>query len=113
TFITLGPERDTIDRLRAYLGFFDAGIRGRTGTSQQIGQVVETWGLYARGVDFDNTYLPDHTTALLLLDSRGELLVVRSGQLEAAELARRIRQLMDGGGQWLRTGSIAGYGPVS
>ena len=97
TFITLDPERDTMDRLKAYLGFFDPRIRGLTGTSQQVGQVVETWGLYAHRVDFDNTYLLDHTTALFLLDNRGELLGVLSGQLEAAELARRIRQLMDGG----------------
>src|SRR5690606_22622067 len=97
TFITLDPERDTMDRLKAYLGFFDPRIRGLTGTSQQIGRIVETWGLYARRVDFDNTYLLDHTTALFLLDNRGELLGVLSGQLEAAELARRIRQLMDGG----------------
>lgn len=97
TFITLDPERDTMDRLEAYLGFFDPRIRGLTGASEQIGQVVETWGLYARRVDFDNTYLLDHTTALFLLDNRGDLLGVLSGQLEAAELARRIRQLMDGG----------------
>ena len=42
-FISLDPERDTMERLKKYTGYFHANIIGVTGTMKELGRVVRGW----------------------------------------------------------------------
>ncbi len=49
-FITVDPARDTAELLSTYLGSFHAGIRGFTGTEEQVTAAMRAYRAYARKV---------------------------------------------------------------
>ena len=44
-FITLDPERDTVERMDQYAGFFHPGIIGLTGRAEEIDDVTTRYGI--------------------------------------------------------------------
>lgn len=93
-FITLDPQRDTPEQLAAYLGFFDERLLGLTGTTAQIQQVADAWGVYSRRVPLNDTYMLDHSTTLFLLEPGGVLNQRFSGQMDSDSMAREIAALL-------------------
>ena len=71
-FITVDPDRDTPDQLRAYLAAFDPHLRGLTGDP---GHLAVAWDIY--GVDAEvvpttsSNYNMDYTSDVFLLDRNG------------------------------------------
>ena len=53
-FITVDPERDTTELLSTYLGSFHAGIRGLTGTDEQVTQAMRAYRAFGRKVPLDH-----------------------------------------------------------
>lgn len=94
-FITLDPQRDTPEQLAAYLSFFDERILGLTGTTEQIRQVADAWGVYSRRVPLNDTYMLDHSTTLFLLEPGGDLNQRFSGQMDSDSMAREIAALLN------------------
>ena len=96
-FISVDPERDTLERLHAYGEYFHPNILGVTGTTEQVAAIAEQYGAAYRksGDTGGNKYLMDHTADLYLIDSAGRLHSrVRHGT-PPAELLRQLRQLLD------------------
>ena len=78
-FVTVDPERDTPDRLRAYLGAFDKTFLGATGTSEELAQVRKAYGISAVKKVFEGTsaaYLVHHSSFIYLIDPMGNLKVM-------------------------------------
>ncbi|HEY1150321.1 MAG TPA: SCO family protein [Pseudoduganella sp.] len=46
-FVTVDPERDTPEKLRAYLAQFDKSFIGLTGTPQQMAAIRQAYGITA------------------------------------------------------------------
>nr|WP_300314006.1 SCO family protein [Halomonas sp.] len=75
--ISLDPERDSIERLREYLGFFGDGFIGATGSRTQLEDIAERYDVVWRKVeagDSEGEYTIDHTAYLYLVDSQGGVL---------------------------------------
>ncbi len=94
-FVTVDPERDTPEALKAYLA--DAGLpeaTGLTGTPEQIAAVAKEYRVYfaKRGEGAD--YTMDHSTAAYLMDPQGEFATVLPYGLPPEEKAKLIRQAM-------------------
>ena len=71
-FVTVDPERDTPEAMRAYLGSFDPRIRGFVGTPAQLAAMAGAFKVGYRRVPLDGgDYTMDHTVAVILLDARG------------------------------------------
>lgn len=89
-FVTLDPERDTVDVLAAYTSHFDDRILGLTGTPAQVETISEAYRVYFRKVPHGDTYLLDHSAVIYLMAPDGELANHFSQQLDADAIARQV-----------------------
>lgn len=74
-FISLDPDRDTPQRLKDYVGYFDPGMIGLTGTSGTLAEVAARYhAKYAFvGKGKIPNYSMDHSAILYLMDRQGQL----------------------------------------
>lgn len=74
-FLSVDPERDTPQRLREYVGFFGAGIRGVTGPPGQLESLCASLGIAFVKVPgaTDADYTMDHSAALVLINPTGQV----------------------------------------
>lgn len=76
-FVTLDPERDTVDMLGGYVHYFDPEFTGVTGDEKMIQALtLQASVLYMKvpgesGNDSD--YLIDHSSSILLINPKGQL----------------------------------------
>lgn len=74
-FVTVDPERDTVERLRKYLGAFHPSFIGLTGSLPELSKVWADYGV-VRQVDASASSagpLISHTARLYLIDRQGRL----------------------------------------
>lgn len=92
-FITVDPERDTIDVLRPYTRHFHAAILGVQPDTEQLLQLTKFFGIYYRKVAQEGAleYSMDHSAQLLLSSSYGQVLGVLDPHMPADELALWIK----------------------
>jgi protein SCO1/2 len=74
-FVSVDPERDTAERLAAYLKYFDPSFIGLTGSVADIEAIASRYGVFFQKDTTKSAadYLMDHTSAVLLLDADGKL----------------------------------------
>lgn len=72
--ISVDPERDTPERLAAYVRSFDPAFIGATGTKPAIDELAQRMGVLAatRPLE-DGNYTVDHSTSVFLVDPDGAL----------------------------------------
>jgi protein SCO1/2 len=94
-FITVDPARDTAELLSTYLGSFHAGIRGFTGTEEQVTAAMRAYRAYARKVPLDGGgYTMDHTTFVYLMDQRGQFVSTFDVARDPAKAAQDLRRFL-------------------
>lgn len=91
-FVSVDPERDTGDKLAAYLSYFDSAIIGLGGERAQLEAFTRDLGiLHLKGETRpDGGYLVDHTASVLLFNPQGELRALLSAPHDAARIADEI-----------------------
>ena len=74
-FISVDPERDTLDRLKLYAKYFHQNFIGITGSSEAIKQAADLYGAAYRRVEQESAtgYIVDHSAYLYLVDKQGKL----------------------------------------
>jgi len=73
-YITVDPERDVAERMKAYLHGFDPSFVGGTGTAQQLAAVRNDYGISAEKKVFpDGGYLYAHSSFTYLIDRAGRI----------------------------------------
>ncbi len=95
-FVSVDPERDTPAMLKSYLeGFsFPGGVRGLTGSPEQVEAAAKAWRAYYRKNGEGDDYMVDHFTGVYLMDPQGRFRTVFTHGLTPDETARRIRTAM-------------------
>lgn len=96
-FITVDPERDTRERLGAYVTNFDPSFIGLTGTMSELETVWKSYGVY-RAKQAGSTalgYLVDHSSRIYFIDPRGNLRVTYTDDTHADDIARDIRHVLE------------------
>ena len=72
-FVTLDPERDTVDVLNDYIPYFGQQFIGVTGEEDNILNLVKNWGIYRKkNLTNKQDYLIDHTASVFLINSEGQ-----------------------------------------
>lgn len=94
-FITLDPQRDTPQVLKAYVGAFDPEFIGLGGSPEQVERAARGYRVGYRRVTTGASYTIDHSAFTYLLDERGR--VVRlyphgTPGIDLAEDLSRLRQ---------------------
>jgi protein SCO1/2 len=97
--ITVDPERDSADVMRAYLAVFSDGLPneflGLTGSPEEIRQTAQAFRAYYAKVPSPNgDYTMDHSASYYLLDKDGKARVLLSNQAGPQALANDIKLLL-------------------
>jgi protein SCO1 len=96
-FITLDPERDTLERLRVYTTAFDPSFIGLTGSEEQLAQVREMYGVAAEKQVVPGTaapYLIAHSAYTYVVDREGRLRLLFPFGLSVEAMADDVVQLL-------------------
>lgn len=97
-FITLDPERDTLDRLQRYTGYFHPNIIGLTDEPSTIYAVAGQYGIEFTKETMPNSalgYSISHPTDILLLDREGRFVEAIPHDAKSGYLLARIRDLLN------------------
>ena len=79
TFLSVDPDRDTVDKLKQYVEYFNPVFTGLTGDIAEINKLSRNLNaVYMKapglsGVITEDDYLIDHSSALMLINPRGQL----------------------------------------
>lgn len=92
-FVSVDPERDTAERLRDYLPYFDPSFIGLTGPLPEIEAIASRFGVFFQKNTANSAaqYLVDHTSAVLLVDADGDLRLMFPYGTTGAQLASDTR----------------------
>ena len=95
-FITVDPERDTPQVLKAYLANFGPDFVGLRGTPEQTAAVAKDFKVYYKKVEgkAPGTYTMDHSAASYVYDPQGRLRLYTRYGGGPQSLAGDIRQLL-------------------
>ena len=77
-YVTVDPERDSAEHLKAFLASFDPTFVGATGTPQQLANVRKEYGINVSDKMFvagqpKSNYFLDHSSYVYLIDRAGKL----------------------------------------
>lgn len=96
-FITVDPERDTPERLREHVGYYDPDFVALWGPPKEIDSVRAAYGIVATREQQEGApggYWIVHTAASLLVDPQGRLSALYPFGTSAEEIAADLRQLL-------------------
>lgn len=97
-FITVDPERDTVDVMRNYVQYYDDRLIGLTGSREMIERVAADYKVrYEKVIDDKqdpSMYLMDHTASYYVLDPQGRFLTKFAHGIEPETLASKLSALL-------------------
>jgi len=97
-FISIDPERDTVEHLKEYVSYFHPSLIAMTGSVEQIKSVAKAYRVYyaksGENKDDPEDYLMDHSAITYLIGRNGEFLTHFSHGTDAETLAKRIREYL-------------------
>ena len=96
-FVSVDPERDTLEHLAPYVSYFDPDFLGVTGSDENLATLARQLGiLYLRAEpDANGDYLVDHTAAVFLIDPRGHLVALFQAPHALERIARDLPRIQE------------------
>lgn len=94
-FVTVDPERDTIEAVTEYAQVFDPSFNGLTGDRGQIEQVMRQYQVYAQRVGYDpDNYTVDHSSRIYVMDRDAKLMALFSMDTEIPVMIEQVRKFL-------------------
>jgi protein SCO1/2 len=94
-FITVDPERDTPEMLKAYVDSFDAPITALTGTADEVAQAAKDYRVYyAKHPRGDGGYDMDHSAVIYVMDPEGRFTATFTPDSTPEAIAERLQKLL-------------------
>jgi len=94
-FITVDPERDTPEALKAYVTSFDAPILALTGTPVQVAQAAKGYRVYyAKHPEAGGDYSMDHSSVIYVMDPQGRFTASFTHESTPEQIAERLKKLL-------------------
>lgn len=96
-FVTVDPEHDSPEVLRAYLDYFHDNIIGLTGSAKEIEQVTKMYNTsFHKIVQGDQRYTLEHPANLYVIDPQGNLHSIVPFGFPAEHVVRVVENLLAG-----------------
>jgi protein SCO1/2 len=95
-FVSVDPQRDTIDTLKKYVDYFNPAFVAVTGKQGALNNLTDALGiLHTRtpNANSEGAYLVDHSASILLIDPEGKLVALFSPPHKAQWLASDFLKL--------------------
>lgn len=96
-FISVDPERDTVEAMGPYVKQFHDDMIGLTGTPEQIAAVTKAYRVYARKVSDPSSsaaYTMDHSSVFYFMSPDGEYVTHFTHVTDPEKMAQEIRKSM-------------------
>jgi protein SCO1/2 len=95
-FVSVDPERDTPELLKAYVSNFNANFVALRGTPDQVKQAAKEFKVYYNKVPgkTEQSYTVDHTAASYVFDTQGRVRVFERYGSGAAVLTQDLKTLL-------------------
>ena len=96
-FISLDPERDTLEKLKKYTGYFHPNIIGVTGSIKELGMVAKIFGVNFEKKDSPDSalgYVIYHSSKIFVIDPQGVLRKTIPHNTDSKLLSEQIRSLL-------------------
>ena len=96
-FISVDPQRDTPEKLTAYVKNFDIRLVGLTGTPEEIAAVAKAYKVYYAKVpskERPDDYTMDHTSIIYVMDPKGEFVTRFTTATSVDEMAAKLGKLI-------------------
>ena len=95
-FITVDPERDTVDAMSEYVGYFHPAIRGWTGKDEEIAKAVRGFrASYERVPTEGRGYTMNHTASVFLFDAAGRFVTMIDYHASREFAVPKIRRALE------------------
>ncbi len=98
-FVTIDPQRDTVEKMAAYVASFHPRLVGLTGSADEVAGILKAYRVYARKVpdDRDPTqYTMDHSSIAYLMGADGAMIAFAPELTKADSLAALLRKGLAG-----------------
>ncbi len=97
--VSVDPERDTPQRLRAYMAHFNPTFLGLTGTPKEVAAVAARYGIYHRKSEETGRgdYLVDHTSMVIVIDPAGRVRLLFPFGTTVEDMTSDLTQLLRDG----------------
>ncbi len=96
-FITVDPDRDTKERLAAYVPAFHESFTGITGDLEQIDRLARDLGIVhiRHNENGETDYMVDHGSAILLINPEGRLQAIFQAPHRPDDMSRDLQAILD------------------
>ena len=95
-FITVDPDRDSVEVMRRYVGYFDPRLTGLTGSPAMIRRVADQFGAKFERVESASSdpdhYTMDHSASFYLMGPDGRFISKFAYGIDAETLARGLSE---------------------
>ena len=85
-FLSVDPQRDTPEKLKSYVQYFNPNFVAVTGSHAQLQPIVRSLGMVYAMVGDGDDYQVDHSTSLILVSPLGEKVAVVKPTAEPGNL---------------------------
>lgn len=96
-FMSVDPERDTLEKLSKYAGFFHPNFHGGTSDRANIDKIVKQYGAFYRKVELKDSalgYAIDHSSRIYLIDQNGQIAKILPHAMSPDQIVTEIEQLL-------------------
>lgn len=93
-FVSLDPERDSLEKLAAYVGYFDPRFRAATGDEAALDALTRPLGVIrAKVPDASGEYTLDHTASIFLIDPSLRVVGLLGLPHDATKIAATVKAI--------------------
>lgn len=95
-FITVDPERDTVEQMKSYVENFHPSLVGLTGSPEEIRKAAKAYRVYYKKTHSESAsdYLVDHSSIVYLMSPDGEYLAHFAYGTGPEKMAEGIRKFL-------------------
>ncbi|HWK46512.1 MAG TPA: SCO family protein [Stellaceae bacterium] len=95
-FVTVDPDRDTVEVMRDYTSAFAPDIIGLTGTQQQVDQAAKQYRVYAKKhpADTAGNYDMDHSSIIYVMDPKGRFVANFTHETSPEQMSAKLKELI-------------------
>jgi len=96
-FVTIDPQRDTQEKLKSYIPYYNENFIGLTGTPEEIDKVADDYNIFysKEEVESSSEYLMGHNSSVLLITPDGEILIkYPQNRMDPASIAGDIERIL-------------------
>lgn len=96
-FISVDPERDTVETLHIYMENYHPAFIALTGTRAQVDQALRAYRVYAKQAKPDGTsteYLIDHSSVVYVMDRQGRYVTSFNHTTEPEKIVQLLQNVI-------------------